>query len=291
MFFSKTKKLFKAIKASDLDTVRKLHEEDGVALDVRRATDSDSPLHHAVRTKQTEIARYLLEKGADVDALTYNTNTPLHLAAFDGNDEIIRLLVARGADIDAKECDGWTPVYCAILNKHPETVETLAELGADLNAQTGSGWTALHKAADKGNARIVNFLLQAGADPHVKDNNGHKPIIMARKSNDRDCIELLKTAEPPETGWFRENDKDDMIAHIGTACGREFTEIYNFHAGERITVTRNLKTDAESTFRESFEAVADKTAIAEAAAELVKQGGADHTANIAKNRPNLKIGL
>ena len=53
-------------------------------------------LHRAARENRVDIARALIDRGAEVDARTRNGDTPLHAATFD----VARLLIEHGANTD-----------------------------------------------------------------------------------------------------------------------------------------------------------------------------------------------
>jgi len=55
-----------------------------------------------------DIAKLLIDAGADVNAKNYNESTALIYAATFGQKEIISLLVASGADITIKDSSGYT---------------------------------------------------------------------------------------------------------------------------------------------------------------------------------------
>jgi ankyrin repeat protein len=83
-----------------------------------------------------EMARHLLEKGADVnvnrsfhEALAVPGVTPLHAAASAGHLEMARLLSASGARLDAKDRYGRTALDWAIWKKHRPIVELLRRSG------------------------------------------------------------------------------------------------------------------------------------------------------------------
>ena len=81
------------------------------------------------------------ELGNDVNAADTNGDTALHGAIHRGAGNIVRFLVERGADIDAVNGKGWSPLsvaqgvfYPNTFNRHPELVTLLTELGADPSA-------------------------------------------------------------------------------------------------------------------------------------------------------------
>ena len=58
-----------------------------------------------------EIAKYLIDNGADVNASNNFSSTPLHQASVSGDFEIVKYLVENDADVNAPDNDGETPLY------------------------------------------------------------------------------------------------------------------------------------------------------------------------------------
>lgn len=75
--------------------------------------------------ERNDIARLLIDHGADVNAKAENDLTLLHTAAARGNLESARLLLEHGADINATTKDGKTPMAYAQERNNPEMVEFL----------------------------------------------------------------------------------------------------------------------------------------------------------------------
>ena len=84
-----------------------------------------TPLGSAIAAQQNDIARTLIEYGADVNAKAENDLTPLHTAAARGNLEMATLLLDQGADLNATTKDGKTAMAYAEERNHPEMVEFL----------------------------------------------------------------------------------------------------------------------------------------------------------------------
>ncbi len=83
------------------------------------------------------------ELGNDVNAADTNGDTALHGAIHRGAGNIVRFLVEKGADIDAVNGKGWSALsvaqgvfYPNTFNRHPELVTLLLDLGADPDAGT-----------------------------------------------------------------------------------------------------------------------------------------------------------
>lgn len=66
------------------------------------------PIHSAVASNYTMIAKMLLEAGADINVVQKSGATPLHSAAHNGNIELLIVLLEAGAIVDAKMEDGKT---------------------------------------------------------------------------------------------------------------------------------------------------------------------------------------
>ena len=85
-----------------------------------------TPLHAAAMQDREEIARVLLEAGANPNAASANGLTPLHAAAYSGAVDIAALLLDAGADPSSTAKNGWTPFDMAHSRGHPELADFLA---------------------------------------------------------------------------------------------------------------------------------------------------------------------
>ncbi len=95
----------------------------------------DSPLAVAIRQQRTDVARRLVDAGADVAAVNQNAGGPLHLLVkvagrSSAPAEIIRVLVKAGADVNCADSDGNTPLHLARARGHRQCISALLASGA-----------------------------------------------------------------------------------------------------------------------------------------------------------------
>ena len=136
------------LSASGMDDLERLlelaREDAGVVM--RRGEAEMTPLHWAARSGSTRCVKWLLRRGAEVDAATVADRTPLHLASERGNVEAIWLLAEHGADLDTQDRKGRTPLHRATYEGRLEAAEVLIVLGADRRLTTKSGKRPLQVA-------------------------------------------------------------------------------------------------------------------------------------------------
>jgi serine/threonine protein kinase len=121
----------------------------------RYGTDRNTPLLCAISNKKVEVAKILLDAGADASLRNGRGSTPLHWAASQNLGEILQLLIAKGADINALTLatDPWepsaTPMHWACKAGAVETALDLVFARADKSIKDGRGQTALMLAKQK----------------------------------------------------------------------------------------------------------------------------------------------
>ncbi len=150
-----------------------------------------------------QIAEFLLDHKADLDARDNPGRTPLHTAAIHGQLEIIKTFVARKSEINAKDTQGWTPLHWVAMHDVPAgrgmsasaagVMTILLDSGANVDARGEYGNTPLYIAADysQDSTDIVKVLIARGADVNAKGRNGETPLHRAASRGNIGIIRLL----------------------------------------------------------------------------------------------------
>jgi uncharacterized protein len=113
-----------------------------------------------------EIAKLLIEYGADVNSPDRTGWTPLHIALQYGLIDLVHFFLDHGADVNAKKQDHWTALHLATFNYSLHTVKVLLERGANVHARNDVGQTPFQIASLRGfgDQSVTQLLAEYGAD-------------------------------------------------------------------------------------------------------------------------------
>lgn len=180
-----------------LEVVRVLleHGADPNVQQVRGGT----PLHIAVQEGHLEIIKLLLEKGADPNIADKTGVRPLHTLCLKNKiaeeqlTDVAEWLLDAGAEIDAVSEDGSTALQAACDYEHPELVALLLAKGANTEVHGYLGRTPLHTAAIRQNKAICELLLANGADVNAKNDDQATPFAIAAYLENAELVELFQS--------------------------------------------------------------------------------------------------
>jgi ankyrin repeat protein len=191
------------VKRGDTDTVSALLRARAELARVA-GENGKTGLHYAAESDRVEVARVLLDAGADIEAKTTWGATPFDWAATTGSSRVAELLLSRGAS-------GMTLITAAALGKQ-SVVQSIVESEQDLSRHRRRGapiepddhWPsdsahllgdilsdALYAAARNGHRDVVEYLLDQGADVDTKGVFGATALHWAAFNGHEATVELL----------------------------------------------------------------------------------------------------
>jgi len=116
--------------------------------------------------KMTDIKK-LIHEGVDISERDCFGRTPLHIAANHGNIQLIEFLVNLGANLNAIDNGGNTPLL-QIDCFDNTVVKILLEYGANPNIENADGRTVLDLAYESNATDSAELLLKYGATSTIK---------------------------------------------------------------------------------------------------------------------------
>ena len=192
--------LIEAATQGNFETVQFLVQH-GARVNVQDKWDGETPLICAFFSRDAEkidpIVKYLVDCGADINAVGGFCESALTQAMHKDNQEMVKFLVSRGADvnielsIDENETRS-KPLHAAIFDKRTSMVELLISLGARLDLEDSLGMLPLHTAVDENNKDICLILLKTGADINASSSYGKTPLQLAQRNDNAEMAEFLK---------------------------------------------------------------------------------------------------
>ncbi|MDK4703650.1 ankyrin repeat domain-containing protein [Rhizobium sp. CNPSo 4062] len=182
--------LHDAAGENDLGAVRRML---ALGLDVNAMT-SRTPLHEAALHGHMEMAKLLIEHGADTTIRDPNFYAPpIGWAEYNGKDEMVEFLKAYPLDIFAAAAFGTIDQLAAILDKHPEQVNIRFGEFRPHGQSTDRDWmTPLGFAIVNRCGEAVRFLLVKGADRSLRDASGRSYRDLAQETGDEAIASLLR---------------------------------------------------------------------------------------------------
>jgi ankyrin repeat protein len=222
--------IFTAVALGDVEAIRKLAAVSRDVMDKPMAIweARRRPLHLAVRTKQREAIKVLLDLGAEIDGTDLEGLTPLDCAALEGDKQSVDILLGRNARIGlpaafALRRKDFVEAY---LTENPdvlkpgqrwevlielasgagsgEVIEELIAHGASVHLRIDSpsfgtkGFTPLHSAAWSGNLEAIRVLVKHGADLEARDGTYKAtPAEWADYAGRTEAGELLRSFATP----------------------------------------------------------------------------------------------
>jgi ankyrin repeat protein len=146
--------------------------------------------------RRNDIARVktLIAEGVNVNEPDANGDAPLVMAAYQGHTEIARLLLEAGADVTAVDpAMKATALHAAAYAGRSEAAALLIEYGIDIDKQgPKNGYTALHDAIWQKHIDTVKVLIAAGANLHLKTHRGETPLQFAKSNNRKEIAEMIE---------------------------------------------------------------------------------------------------
>jgi uncharacterized protein len=172
-------------------------------------TGGVTPLVLAAREGALDAVKALHEAKADLNKTSGDESSALLVAIQNGHYDVAKYLVDNGADVNLANERGWNPLYLSVKHRNIETgtipvpnqdqamgfIQVLLDHNVDVNARVKAnteirngqratwlneaGATPFLRAALCGDIEVMKLLVAHGADPKIATDDGTTPLMAA----------------------------------------------------------------------------------------------------------------
>jgi ankyrin repeat protein len=168
----------------------------------QRDAQGKTPLMQAVERGAADLARLLIDRGADVNAVQYPHTGSGAVSGFATNAEMIGLLKAAGCAVNDPRTDSCPPLLYAASEGKAALMNAWLDAGGNANSRHAHGDNAIHCLYGVGATGmppeerhgIMRRLLAAGLDPNARGQQNETPLMRAASANDADGVKVLLAA-------------------------------------------------------------------------------------------------
>ena len=119
-----------------------------------------TPMMICVKNGLIDIAELLIQKGDDIHKPSpENEESLLATAVWENQEEMAKWLLEKGIDVNKTDVLGWTPLMISACLGLTDITKILLSFGADKDKRQQRNWTALDLATFYNHADIVELLM------------------------------------------------------------------------------------------------------------------------------------
>jgi ankyrin repeat protein len=236
--------------------------------------DREDAFSFACGRRMTGIIDLLLEKGADINQIGRWDKTALMNACYNGHADMVDFLIERKADINLKGSYGYTPLHWAVSNGHMHIVQRLIKEGADIDAASNDGTTPLMRAVgNTANYELIRLFLEHKASTSLRNDSGQTAYEIAKRNNNQKILCLFAEHQQNGDEGIKWEKVSNTAVKRDSIIDEQFTRLEHLDFQTRMYVT--IIKDSSGKFSHAsqpFNSVARAT-VEDAAHFLRRNGG------------------
>jgi ankyrin repeat protein/L-ascorbate metabolism protein UlaG (beta-lactamase superfamily) len=263
VMFAGADDIHEAIQQGDLTKTQSLIAKNPTLLNAK-TEEGRTPLHVAVMGGHKELMEFLIQKGANIDALDAEGRTPLIGAIMSRKPELAHTLVNRGADVKIKSKEGASAIIYTLFFGPEDLIEPLLDHGQNVNERFIGGVTLMQGAAAMGNINAMKILFEHGADVNAISERGETALYFGVREGKTEIVEWLFSHGAKAQGKIEGSGRN--LLHLATLNG--FADIVE------LLVDNRMDLDSTDSFGKTALQYASKYGHKKIVS-LLKKNGAD----------------
>jgi ankyrin repeat protein/L-ascorbate metabolism protein UlaG (beta-lactamase superfamily) len=229
VMFASADDIHDAVQQGNLTKTQSLITKDPALLK-SKTEDGRTPLHVAVMGGHKELMEYLIQEGANIDALDKDGRTPLLNAIMFKKQELAHILVEKGANVKIKCKEGANAIIYALFFGPEDLIEPILDNGQDVNEKYEGGVTIMQGAAAMGKKNAMNILFERGADVNAMSERGETALYFGVQAGKTEIVEWLLAHEAQTQAKIEGSGRN--LLHLATIKG--YTDIVGLLVGSDV---------------------------------------------------------
>ncbi|XP_048239781.1 serine/threonine-protein phosphatase 6 regulatory ankyrin repeat subunit A-like isoform X1 [Haliotis rufescens] len=243
-----------------------------------------TPLMSLAKSKKdcTVIEKLLVERRADINVRDQDDNTVLHVSAkWGGHPAFARYILEKGMDVNTLGAYDHSPVMSACRSGNTLAFDLYLANGALLHLTNAHGASCLHLACmvDTDDAHIVNELLDRRADINAQDEQNKTPAMYAISKGSVHILGLLLARNASLTAFDKRGNATSLLHYACNLQGMTTEKI------ELLLQKRGLRVNEPTMYHSQTPLMLAARQGNQAVVDLLLNSGADPR-KVDRNRRN-----
>lgn len=195
---SQSNNLIQAVENNDIEKVKDILQDSSYPIDETNDKGA-TPLLIATHKNYIEVAKLLIDAGADINQQDHIQDSPYLYAGAQGKTEILKYMIEQAEpNHEVVNRYGGNALIPAAEKGHLDNVKVLLQDGkANIDHQNNYGYTALIEAVALTDGsviyqQIVQESLAYNANKELRDNYGKTALDYAKEKGYIEMVELLE---------------------------------------------------------------------------------------------------
>jgi len=151
--------------------------QNGVDINHQSKKDRYSPLLTACYYEQYEIAKYLIEHGANVNCYDFGRRTPLMIAFRKKNIELSQYLLKNDANLFSYDIDGESALNHCVASNFNEMLDFIINNNLLFNNLTNYNIDEITRACMMDNFKMIKYFIENGININYTSENNQESMI------------------------------------------------------------------------------------------------------------------
>lgn len=155
---------------------------------------SEEPLYYAAGIGDKKMVEFLINRNNKINKNEALLNS-ITEESYQGQSEVAKFLIEKGANVNTQSRFGETPIMRAVENRNKKMVEFLLSKGARIDLKGTGNYTVLHYAARNDDYEIIKLIISKvpiSSIINIKNDEGLTALGIARQRSDTKLINLLQ---------------------------------------------------------------------------------------------------